>query len=445
MERWSAVMRWSIAVVLLAASVFWARAQPMSVATEAMQNDVFLDEMTERAVLYFVEQTSEVTGLTRDRAPANGGQHNVPASVAATGFALTSWCIADARGLMSTAEAKERVLTALRFVLDGVEHERGWLYHFVDADTGRRAWKCEVSTIDTALFLTGAITAREYFQDEEMIDLVDRIYRRIDWQWALNGGKTLSHGWFPETGFIPWRWDNYSELMSLYLLGLGAPETPLPAETWDAWKRGPVVNYGSRKFMDAGPLFTHQFSHAWFDFRNRRDQHADYWENSVLATLAQRDWSADQAVRFPKWSHEFWGLTASDSARGYVAWGGPQEASHARADGTVVPCAPAGSLPFAPAECLATLRKMREIGGERVWQRYGFVDAFNPHTGWIAEDVIGIDVGISLLMAENLRTQLVWHVFMQAPEVRRAMNLAQFREVRPAFGADPGRQLAVLP
>lgn len=394
----------------------------------------FLEEIERRAILYFVEQADPETGLTLDRAPADGNTvREYPASIAATGFALSGWCIADARSWLPLGDALKRTRTTLRFVRDHVEHERGWIYHFVNARTGRRAWRSEASTIDTALFLAGAISAREYFADPEVTELVNELYARIDWRWAMDGGTTLTHGWKPESGFIPWRWDHYSELMGLYLLGIGAPVNALPAAAWNAWRREPVVTYAGRTFIDCGPLFTHQYSHAWFDFRGRRDEYADYWQNSVDATLAQRDWSAHQAERFPSWSLDFWGLTASDSATGYVAWGGPGGFAAQIVDGTVVPCAPAGSLPFAPRECLAALRRMREVGGEQVWQRYGFVDAFNPHTGWVSPDVIGIDVGITLLMAENLRSGLVWKIFMGAAEVQRGLRLAGFHSETPQW------------
>jgi hypothetical protein len=397
-------------------------------ANSAADDSAFIEEIQRRAVLYFVEQTDATTGLTYDRSRADGGVQNPhPASIAASGFALTAWCIADARGWLPPGDALDRTLKTLRFIASNVEHEHGWIYHFIDAKTGHRAWKSEASTIDTALFLKGALAVREYFNDPDVRRLVDDLYARIDWQWALNGGTTLTHGWKPESGFIRWRWDSYAELMGMYLLGIGAPGKALPPESWNAWRREPVVTYGGRTFIDCGPLFTHQYAHAWFDFREQRDDHTDYWNNSVDATLAQRDWFAEQSTRFPRWSHELWGLTASDSAMGYIAWGGPGGAAGVKADGTVVPCAPGGSLPFAPRECLTALRQMRQVGGDKVWRRYGFVDAFNPQTGWVADDVIGIDVGITLLMAENLRTGLVWKIFMKAPEVRLGMWLAGFR------------------
>jgi hypothetical protein len=407
-----------------------ARADTTSRPQLTAQDTELLDQVQQRAVLFFIEHSDRVSGLTRDRAPKDGRKDAGPASIAATGFSLTAWCIADAHGWVRPGEALERVRTTLRFVADHTEHERGWFYHFVDDRTGRRAWQCEASTIDTALFLKGALTAREYLRDPETSALVDRIYGRIDWQWALNGGKTLSHGWRPETGFIPHRWDSYSELMGMYLLGIGAPRHGLPAESWDAWNRGPRAEFEGRTFLQGGPLFTHQYAQAWFDFRGRRDAYTDYWQNSVDATLAQRAWSARQSQRYTHWSAEMWGLTASDSANGYKAWGTPGHENET-SDGTLVPCAPGGSLPFAPRECLTALASMRDAGVPGVWGRYGFADAFNPQTGWSSPDVIGIDVGITLLMAENLRSGLVWDAFMRAPEVQRAMNLAGFKTVTP--------------
>jgi hypothetical protein len=389
------------------------------------KDQVLLTEIQQRAVLFFLDHSDVASGLTRDRAPTSGAPGFAASSIAATGFALTAWCIAEQRGWLEEGEALRRVRETLRFVLHHHAHERGWLYHFVDPQTGERAWRSEASTIDTALFLQGALLAREYLSDPEASGLVDEIYQRIDWSWALNGGTTLSHGWFPESGFIPHRWDSYSELMGLYLLGIGAPSGALPAETWHAWRREPRAHHDGRTFIQCGPLFTHQYAHGWFDFRDQRDAYADYWQNSVDATLAQRAWSAMQTVRFSHWSDEMWGLTASDGARGYMAWGTPG-ISRDESDGTLVPCAPGGSLPFAPRECLTALHRMREKGGNAVWGKYGFVDAFNPQTGWVAEDVIAIDNGIMLVMAENLQSGFVWQNFMRAPEVKRGMQLAGF-------------------
>jgi hypothetical protein len=407
-------------VPLLATTTLAPNRDSLTATDTALLNDI-----QRRAVQFFLEQSDPTTGFTRDRAPTSGAQVHSPSSIAATGFALTAWCIADSRGWIESGEALRRVRQTLRFVATQHAHEHGFFYHFVDARTGARAWKSEASTIDTALFLQGAIMAREYLDDPETTALIHQIYSRIDWQWALNGGRTLSHGWHPESGFIPHRWDSYSELMGMYLLGVGAPKNALSADSWHAWSREPRAQHDGRTFIQCGPLFTHQFAHGWFDFRGQRDDYADYWQNSIDATQAQREWSAMQSGRFPYWSKEMWGLTASDGPRGYMAWGTPGRDPD-QSDGTLVPCAPGGSLPFTPRESLTALHRMRETGGSAVWGRYGFADAFNPQTGWTSPDVIGIDLGIMLVMAENLRTGLVWQRFMRAPEVQRGMKLAGF-------------------
>jgi hypothetical protein len=388
-------------------------------------DSVLLDEIERRAINYFIDHTDPETGLTRDRAPADGSPSRAPASIAASGFALTAWCIGVDRGWLDRQAATQRALTLLRFVCRSVDQEHGWIYHFIDIHTGARMWRSEASTIDTALFLQGVILAREYLNHPEVSALANEIYARIGWTWALNGGRTLSHGWKPETGFIVDRWDSYSELLGLYLLGIGAPVNALPADSWRAWRREPLQACGTRIFIGGPALFTHQYSHAWFDFRGRHDQYIDYWKNSVDATLAQREWCATLSTRFNRWSNGLWGITASDSARGYVNWGGPEKSAD-RLDGTVVPCAPGGSLPFAPKECLWALRQMLDIGGVRIWGRYGFADAFNPQTGWVSPDVIAIDVGITLAMAENLRSGFCWENFMRAPETWRALALTGF-------------------
>ncbi|MGH7995224.1 MAG: glucoamylase family protein [Opitutaceae bacterium] len=392
-----------------------------------------LDGIEQGALRYFIEHSDPHTGLAQDRAPANGSPGDAAASISATGFALTAFCIGAHRGWLQPGEAKARIERTLRFAADEMPNQHGWFYHFVDPRTGRRAYDSEISTIDTALFLQGAVFAREYLRDPAADAYVRRIYRRIDWRWALNGGLTLSHGWLPETGFIPYRWDSYSELMGMYLLGLGAPSRPLPAECWRAWKRRPLERFDGQTFIQCGPLFTHQYAQAWFYFRGRHDAFADYWQNSVDATLDQRAWSAAQHARFHHWSKNLWGLTASDGEHGYMAWGTPGPEPD-ESDGTLVPCAPAGSLPFAPRDCLTSLHDMLKTGGPGVWGRYGFVDSFNPETGWVDPDVIGIDQGISMIMAENLRSGLVWRTFMEAPEVRRAMKIAGFVPERPRNG-----------
>lgn len=397
----------------------------------------FLEDLSRRSFRYFWEQADPHTGLVLDRARADGSPHDQThrnvASIAATGFGLTALCIASERRWVEPREARERARATLRFFAERARHERGWFYHWMDSKTGERRWQSEVSSIDTALLLAGVLTARKYFAgDPEIVRHATRIYERVDFVWMLNGHPSLlSHGWRPESGFIPHRWDTYSEDTILYLLAIGSPSRPIPARSWWAWRRDWVTYADHRYLSGAPPLFIHQYSHAWVDYRDRREAsppHIDYFDNSVRATRAHRAFCLDLAKEFPGYSENVWGVTASDSAGGYVAWGGPPR--DPSIDGTVVPCAAGGSLMFAPDITLPALRHMREKFGERIYGRYAFIDAFNPNTGWVGPDYIGINVGITLLSAENLRTGNVWRWFMRNPEVGKAMRDVGLRPKR---------------
>jgi hypothetical protein len=400
------------------------------------RDEAFLEDLSRRSFRYFWEQADARTGLVLDRARTDGRPHDEThrnvASIAATGFGLTALCIAAERRWISPGEAYERVLATLRFLAQRAPRERGWFYHWLDAVTGERRWRSEVSSIDTALLLGGVLTARGYYRgDAEITRLATLIYERVDFAWMLNNHPTLlSHGWKPESGFLKPRWDTYSEDTILYLLAIGSPSHPITPRSWYAWKREWITYAGYKYLSGAPPLFIHQYSHAWVDYRNRREAaapHLDYFVNSVKATRAHRAFCMSLARDFPSYSSSVWGITASDSAKGYVAWGGPPR--DPAIDGTVVPCAAGGSLMFTPDISIPALRTMSEKFGELVYGKYGFVDAFNPTTGWLGPDVIGINVGITLLSAENLRTGNVWRWFMRNREINRAMRLVKLRPI----------------
>ncbi|MGH9469904.1 MAG: glucoamylase family protein, partial [Terriglobia bacterium] len=306
----------------------------------------------------------------------------------------------------------------------------GWYYHWMDKTTGKRILHSEVSSIDTSLLLGGVLTALQAFPRDHQIGRLARlIYDRVDFQWMLNGSTNLlSHGWRPESGFLPTRWNSYCELMLLYLLAIGSPTHPIPPSSWYAWRR-PLVHFQGYTFVGDLPLFTQQYAQAWVDFRARRDaspSDIDYFVNSINATEANRAFCISLSRTFPKsYSAQIWGITASDSSLGYRVWGAPTETSVI--DGTVVPCAPGGSLMFTPDICLQALEAMEARFGNSIYSRYGFTDAFNPTTGWIDKDVIAIDTGITLLSAENLLDQGVWRWMMRNPNIQRAMDLAQLR------------------
>lgn len=387
-------------------------------------DDQLLDEIERAGFLYFWEQADPNTGQVKDRALAAGNDNRTISSIAATGFGLTALCIGEQRGYLSSAQILTRVQNTLQFILNQLPGQNGFYFHFVDMTTGTRAWSSEVSSIDTAILMCGVLTCRAHFQDAQVVSLATQIYQRVDWAWMLNGGATLSMGWTPENGFLTARWDHYSELMMLYLLAIGSTTHPIPASSWSAWLRPGMSYQGLNYISGADPLFVHQYSHAWFDFRNKKDAFTNYFQNSSTATQAHKLFCESLASQFSDYSSDLWGITASDSAHGYTAWGGPPLLG--AVDGTIVPCATGGSLPFLYTDTIHVLRWIRGHYPS-AWQKYGFVDAFNPLTNWQDTDVLGIDLGIMVLMAENQRTGFVWQRFMQNAEAAAAMTLAGFQ------------------
>ncbi len=387
-----------------------------------VSDDEFLDEMERATFLYFWEQASAVTGLVKDRALAAGDDTRTVASIAATGFGLTALCIGHSRGYGDSAQIQTRVAATLNFLASlqaGLQAStNGFFYHFLDMNTGDRVWSSEVSSIDTSILLCGVLTCRQYFQGAQIQSLATQIYNNVNWPWMLNGAAAFSMGWTPENGFITNRWDTYCELMMIYLLAIGSTSHPVPPSCWDAFTR-PTLTYEGLTFITNfyAPLFIHQYSHAWFDFRNKSDNYANYFDNSVTATQAHKLFCLSLESQFPDYSDSLWGIAASDSSEAYVVWGGPP--GMGPIDGSIVPCACGGSLPFASTECLSVLRNVRAKYAPS-WQRYGFVNAFNPLSGWYDPDVIGICSGVNLIMAENLRSDFVWKTFMSNPEAQSA-------------------------
>jgi hypothetical protein len=387
-------------------------------------DDAFLEELERANFLFFWEQANPDTGLVKDRCNVRGNDNRVLGSIAATGFGLTALCIGENRGYVSYAQARDRTLATLRFLWKKLHNQRGFFFHWANINTGERLWESEISSIDTAILLCGVLTCRQHFVHSEINDLAQAIFNRVNWQWLSEDTLILPHGWAPETGFLRYRWDSYSELMMLYLLGLGSSSSPLPPESWDAWKRSEFTYDGIKYIGSFAPIFVHQYSLGWFDFRCKRDKYADYFQNSVLATEAHRRFCLDLGRQFPDYNEDLWGITASDSIHGYEVWGGPPKTGPI--DGTVVPCASAGSLPFLPQQVMRVLRVIQLRYQAGTWSRYGFVDAFNPLTNWYDSDVVGIDTGITMVMAENLRSAFVWDTFMKNPEAQRGMVRAGF-------------------
>jgi hypothetical protein len=398
-------------------------------APVSLQDDKLLDDLERACFLFFWEQANPQTGLIKDRCNVRAKDESLAASIASTGFGLTAICIADQRGFISHAEARLRVVRTLSFLWHTLPTHRGFYFHFANLNTGERMWDSEVSSVDTAILLCGVLTCRQHFADKDIDELAHAIFDRVEWNWLSEDTSLLSHGWTPELGFIPSRWDFYSELMMMYLMGMGSSSHPLTKDAWFAWKRTIFEYDGMRYIGSFAPLFIHQYSQAWFDFRQKRDRYADYFVNSAIATDVHRRFCVALNPQFVDYSNALWGITASDSTRGYVVWGGPPALGPI--DGSIVPAAAGGSLPFQPAMTLRVLHTIRDRY-PNAWCRYGFVDAFNPLTDWYDTDVIGIDTGIIMMMAENLRTGFVWKTFMKNPEAQRGMESAGFQSYTPA-------------
>jgi len=416
----------------------------------SLQNDVdemtdeeFLDMVQELAFDFFWKEANPTNGLIRDRNTSWS-----PSSIASVGFGLTAIGIGIERGLITREQGRERVLTTLKTFWEkpqsrnaqGYIGYNGFFYHFIDMNTAQRVWDSELSSIDTALLLAGIIYAREYFtqenDDEQMLrELADSIYYRVEWDWMTNWESTLTHGWYPPPGgFIQHRWIGYSEAMILYILAAGSPTHPLnnPQRSWDGWTGGYEwqTHYGY-SFVIFPPLFGHQYSHAWIDFRDIKDEYMrnrgiTYFENSRRATLANRAYCIENPDNFEGYGENVWGITASDYPGGYIARGAPPPLND---DGTIAPTAAGGSMPFTPEESIAALRYMYEEFKDDLWGPYGFKDAFNLSANWFATDYIGIDQGAIILMIENYRTGHVWDVFMKNEYVQTGLQAVGFESI----------------
>jgi hypothetical protein len=427
--------------ILSTRSAFGAKVTPPGVPRPVKTDErQFLEDYAKRCFRYFWEQSDPHTGVVLDRSRNDGSPLNNIGSAAATGFGLTALCIGASRGWVPKEQARTRVLTTLRYFWGHAFHDHGWYYHFMDSSTGARRMGSEISSVDTSWLLCGILTAAGFFAaDREIQTLARQIFERVEFDWMLAGNRLLlSHGVRPGSGFIDLRWSYYCEASALYLLAIGAGKHSIPADSWYAWVR-PEVHYAGWSFVSGGPLFTHQFSHAWVDFRHQADgeQSAlNYFQNSIIATYAHRDFCISLQSTYSDYGPNMWGITVSDSPSGYVSWGGPPY--DGPINGTLVPCAAAGSLMFAPEICLPVLREMLSVYGDKIYQRYGFTDAFNPNWRdkklWVNQDVIGIDVGISLLSIENLLTGNVWRWFMKNQYIQSGMERVGFRLATPGLG-----------
>ena len=416
-----------------------------------------LEKVQRESFSYFLHETNPVNGLVIDKTAANW-----PASIAATGLALAAYPVAVERGFMSRAAAVERTLATLRFFWrspQGQEPDatgyRGFYYHFLDMQTGRRAWKSELSTVDSTFLLAGALAAGVYFDagssdEREIRTLADALYCRADWQWAQNSGETVTHGWKPRSGFLKYRWEGYDEALLLYILGLGSPTHPLPESSYAVWASTYTwARCYDYDYLYAGPLFTHQLSHVWIDFRHiqdafMRDKGIDYFENSRRATYIQQQYAINNPFEFAGYDQYCWGITASDGpGPGRLKVNGIQRrffdyagrgVPYGPDDGTIAPWAVVASLPFAPEIVLPTLDHCIHHIKLTEGNRYGFKSTFNPTYpeksgnphGWVSRWHFGLNQGPIVLMIENHRTGLLWQLMRSCPYIANGLRRAGF-------------------
>ncbi len=379
------------------------------------------------AIKYFLDHTNNETGLVRDRAKnfMPTPESNRMASLASTGMGLAVLANAAKRGLIDKSIAHENILRVLRFAEEKLYRHEGWFYHFVDWETGERFDKSEISTVDTAWFFAGGLYAATIFPHGEIEERVNRLFLNVNFfDMMTDGGrlphkKTLSMGWTPENGYLPYQWDTYAEQILLLFLGLGHPQKPVPLEAWKEWRRKNISNdqpiLGSHL-----PLFIHQYSHLFIDFRNFDDEGTNYFTNSINATLADRDFCRTDG-NFETYKIGFWGLSAGDSPDGYMAF------SRYWHNGTVCVGCVAGSAMFAPDIILSDLAEwMNGPLGPMIFGNYGPVDSLNTDRNWIDEDVIGITVGATYLSLANMNESTsIWKDFSKSPVIQRAFERLQ--------------------
>ncbi|MDD4878829.1 MAG: glucoamylase family protein [Candidatus Omnitrophica bacterium] len=387
-----------------------------------MTDDQFLDLIEHSACMFFWEEANPENGLIKDTCNTLLKDNSPMASIASVGFGLPALCVAVERGWLPEDKVKERIITTLKFFRDRAECVHGFYYHFLDMKTGLRWGDCELSSIDTTLLLAGVVFVGEYYKGTEIERLAKEIYDRVDWAWMMDNGTTPSMGWFPNKGFLPYRWSGYtSEHLVLYFMGIGSDTHPMSPDSWSAYSRG-FTTYKGFRFTGPPALFTHQYSHCFVDFKGKEDNFMDYFQNSVQATLANRQWCIDNMSRGKTYGPDCWGLTACDGPDGYKAYGAPNGEN----DGTVSPTAAISSIIFTPDLSIKAARYMYANHRDKIWGKYGFVDAFNWDRNWVSSKYIGIDQGPIVLMIENYRTGMVWKYFMQNKNVKKAMKLCNF-------------------
>jgi hypothetical protein len=460
------------ATLLLAVGIAPAAAEPaLSTIESPLESTEFVEDLEHRTFNFFWETANPANGLVPDRYPAPSF-----ASISAVGFALTAYPIGVERGYVTRAAARDRVLATLRFFRDapqgtaarGMTGYKGFYYHFLDMGTGMRySPRTELSLIDTSLLIAGVLFCESYFNgrdpaEVELRKIAEELYRRVDWTWASRDDGEIALGWSLEYGFHPRSWRGYNEAMILYVLALGSPTNSIPDAAWQSYVSTNQFHWDGppdERYLGFPPLFGHQYSHVWLDFRDIRDtfmhdKGMDYFENSRRATWAQQRYAIANPMHWKNYGPLIWGISACDGpADVNLPYDGETRAFHSYAarglggaqtydDGTLAPSALAGSMPFAPEIVLPAMEQIKAKYGEYVYSTYGFVDAFNPSfdydvplmsgrripgVGWFDTNYLGIDQGLTITMVENYRRGFIWRIMRRNPHVRRGLERAGFK------------------
>jgi hypothetical protein len=423
----------------------------------AQKSDRFLDSLSRQTFNFFWDLAEPINGNQPDRWPTPAFS-----SIAATGFGLSAYIVGVEKKYITRAQAAERVAKTLTFFTkspkgdgpSGITGYKGFFYHFIDMKTGLRFQQVELSTIDTGLLMAGILSCHAYFDkdnetEKSIRSMADALYKNVEWDWAMNGKETMSMGWHPERGFLDATWRGYNEAMVLLIMALGSPTHPISASSWQSWTKDyQWAKFFNQEHVNFGPLFGHQYSHMFIDFRGIQDPYMkekgiDYFENSRRATLANRAACMANSGGFIGYSEKIWGLTACDGPgdedklnpnihfMGYSARGAAQ--FYQEDDGTIAPTAAGGSIPFAPQECVATLKEMKRLYGSKIYKQYGFIDSFNlsiinkdGSIAWYDKDYLGIDQGPILIQLENFRSEIIWNVMKKSPYIKDGLKKAGF-------------------
>jgi hypothetical protein len=466
-RRSAAIASLAVVAACTSATSVTSASGPTQTSGLTARQSAFLDTLERDTFNWFWDLTDPNTGLTPDRWPTKSFS-----SIAAIGFGLTAYPVGVERGYVSRADAAQRTLNTLRFLYDApqgsqatdVTGYKGFFYHFLDMQTGYRFEQVELSTIDTSLLLGGVLFCQSYFTGSDATEntiraYADSIYLRVDWPWAVHNAPLVSMGWHPESGFIDSDWKGYDEGMIVYVLALGSPTHPIDPAAWTAWTQSYVwLNFYGQPFVNFPPLFGHQYSHLWIDFRGIQDAYMrgkgiDYFENSRRATNSQRSYAIENPGHWRDYGANFWGLTAVDGPHDttvvvdgvtrqfhtYTARGAA--ADYVMDDGTLAPTAPGGSIAFSPEIAVPALIAMREKYGDNLFTKYGFVDSYNPTfqlpitphhghvvagVGWFDNDYLGIDQGPIIAMIENYRSDLIWKTMRKNPYIVSGLKRAGF-------------------